>query len=434
MLAEALVYYDQLLVYAGNREEFSSLISWFIERDLLADFQALIKEGAINFYEFAFLTNPFVHAEGNDLYNIVDSSMKEPNYFQRHIIEHEDFIKIFPDSKTHTQFAQILEGRVIEGRVEEFESIIPNAKADYTNPRRISLILQSFLDEIYAIKNLGRAPDVNIDVLQKNENEVKINWNLNLDQIAAKIGIKNIDTRVPASQVLASLPLSGTAHANRLLLAAMYNYADLYLPRPVSIMAGDKLYEASQEETIKTQTIIEGLQHKVEFPDLRYEINNNNIDFKEALSFRKKGQKFRHWLQDESERDRDAIIAYHNEIAKEANYIRGIRKTLQIFGVLGGAVAGVAVGTHVSQEPLMSKFVATVTGSGITLLTNLASKLGAEWKPVVFGKWYIDRIAKIKQTKERVETPINPLGLNRAQRRREQLRHRKLEKKLNRKR
>lgn len=41
-------------------------------------------------------------------------------------------------------------------------------------------------------------------------------------------------------------------------------------------------------------------------------------------------------MDGESGRDRDALIAYHHEVANEAGYTQLARKALKIFGVLGG--------------------------------------------------------------------------------------------------
>ena len=103
------------------------------------------------------------------------------------------------------------------------------------------------------------------------------------------------------------------------------------------------------------------------------------------LYLRKKAKKFRTWLQEESDRDRDAIIAYHNEVAKESGFTNVSRKALNLFGVLGGAAIGASVGGPVGA----------VVGSGAGYVLDIASKLGADWKPVVFGNWYRDRIEKV---------------------------------------
>src|SRR5918999_3939982 len=45
LLAEALVYYDKLLVYPGNRHEFASFVRWFAQRGLINELIALLRDG-----------------------------------------------------------------------------------------------------------------------------------------------------------------------------------------------------------------------------------------------------------------------------------------------------------------------------------------------------------------------------------------------------
>ena len=50
----------------------------------------------------------------------------------------------------------------------------------------------------------------------------------------------------------------------------------------------------------------------------------------------------------ESDRDRDAIIAYHHEVAKESGIVKATRKALNLFGVIGGGALGGALGNVMS--------------------------------------------------------------------------------------
>jgi hypothetical protein len=133
------------------------------------------------------------------------------------------------------------------------------------------------------------------------------------------------------------------------------------------------------------------LNHEVEFPNIRKLVNDGKLNLEEILKIRKGAKKFRNWLQTESERDRNAIIAYHNEVAKEVGIISLGRKTLRMFGILGIPIAEAFI-TKAYPE------TALVTGSvsaGAAYLIDVASKIGEDWKPVVFGNWVRDRIEKV---------------------------------------
>lgn len=361
--------------------------------------------------------------------------MNEPNYFQKSLFENEEFSKIFPNKEIYESFCKTIQDKITEGKADKFSTAVDNAKADYNDLRRRTFMLQSLLNELFLTKNLGSAPLVYCENSADLFGRPIIRWNRDLQVIAENLGMKG-HNNVSAAQMLESFSLSGAAHSNRLLLAAMLNDADLYLPSPLSIITGDKLYEASQEESVKTKFIIESLQgQEVNFPDLRHEINNNNLDFKEVLLIRKEGKVFRKWLQDESERDRDALIAYHNEVANATNFKRNIGKTLQLFGDISGSVASALIGAstvaHPEIGPTTGKVMGVLTGQGIKYLGSLGAKLGEEWKPVVFGKWYTKHIGKIKQFRDERDKLKNPLGIGRVQRREEELNLRKMRKKMN---
>jgi hypothetical protein len=98
-------------------------------------------------------------------------------------------------------------------------------------------------------------------------------------------------------------------------------------------------------------------------------------------------------LQYEGDRDRDAIIAYHHEIAKESGITKLTRKTLSLFGVIGGGATGAAIGSVLSGPE--GGAIGGAAGSSVGYVMEVASKLGSNWKPVVFGNWARDRIEKI---------------------------------------
>ena len=164
----------------------------------------------------------------------------------------------------------------------------------------------------------------------------------------------------------------------------------------MAVLVGDKLYESTQRVS-KTGSVIQELKAKVEFPDVRSLANSGKIDFRYILSIRKKSRKFREWLQQESERDRDAIIAYHNETAREMGLITVGRKSLSILGVIGGSAAGSFLGTTIAGP--VGAAVGGATGSMIGYFADIASKIGGNWKPIVFGNWFRKRIENYLEKK-----------------------------------
>ncbi len=143
----------------------------------------------------------------------------------------------------------------------------------------------------------------------------------------------------------------------------------------------------------KAQDIIETLKSEVEFPDVRSLVNAGKLSFANVLAIRKKAKRFRDWLQTESERDRNAIIAYHNEAAREGGLVGMGRKALKLFSVIGGAAGGAAIETAVGGA--VGGVVGATLGGGAGYVIELASQMNAGWKPVVFGNWMEARIAEL---------------------------------------
>jgi len=65
LLAEALIYYDHVLISVENPVQFSQLISWLVQQGLtVSNIVALFRDGTFGVYDFAFTTNPYVNLDG----------------------------------------------------------------------------------------------------------------------------------------------------------------------------------------------------------------------------------------------------------------------------------------------------------------------------------------------------------------------------------
>lgn len=397
LLAEALLYYDRILFNVANPHLFTELINWFLERGFYAQLIDLLRKETLQVYYYAFYTLPLVHPNGViDLRNINDQVMIQPNSFEKRFLNFEGLRPVFSSNRQFEKFCEVLDGKVIEVKAEEFGlEGINNAWSDFLNPRRSELIMQEILDELYRLKSLGSAPTVKAHVRPgvSRQQLNYVSWNINFEDIAKRLG--------PTLAFSSTLPLSVAAIGNKTIWSASRLGCDLYLPSPISSIVGDKLYEA-EKRIVKTQRVIDQLESEVEFPDLRRLVNEDQITFEEVLSIRKKSKKFRGWLQSGANRDRNALLAYHHEVAKESGFTKAGRKVLKLFGDVGGGAAGAVVGAVIS-EPVTGAAIGGAVGGALSYIFDLGEKLGADWKPVVFGDWYKDRIAKLlnKQSKHK---------------------------------
>lgn len=391
LFAEALIYYDCVLANPTNQPQFAQLLKWFSEQGKLAEFIALVRDGTIKIYDHAFATAAIKKGNTYSIWNMQDEIQVKPNTFEKRFLYHPSVEAVLPPKARHRKkIYDALRDNVIEVKANEFGNVVENARADFGDPRRNTLLIQAFVDELYRFKELGRPPEVLARVATSAKGINRIEWGINFPQLA-KIAGRELNFHE-------GTPLTAGAHSNRLIWSAAQLGCDLYLPQPMSMLVGDKLYE-SAEFVAKAGDVIEELKAAVEFPDVRALVNSGQLGISDILAIRKKAQRFRDWLQSESDRDRDAIIAYHNEIAREAGITRGARKMLKLFGVLGGGAVGALAGGAIAN-PVGGAVVGSAAGGAVGYLADVTSKLGADWKPVVFGDWLRDRIEKALDDRE----------------------------------
>lgn len=382
LFAEALLYYDSVIVNPGNQGHFSLFLKWFIHQNCIEDLYALLEDGTIKIYDYSFSSTAIKKDGTYSLWNIQDSIQSQPNSFEQRFLYHPLIDAAIPKARHRQKLYRTLQGKVIEAKSEEFTNSIENAREDYKKPERNTLIIQAFVNELYRIKRLGKPPTIESSVIASSDNSKHhITWNIDFANLAIEAG--------PNLGFHSGLPLTAGAHSNRLIWSASKLDCDLYLPTPMSSLVGDKIFE-SAERISRSGDIISSLKEEVEFPDIRNLVNSGKMNLSEVIRIRRKSKKFRLWLQDESERDRNAIIAYHHEIAKESGFTRNTRKALNLFGILGGGAIGSALGTAMAGP--LGGAAAGAAGSAFGYLLDVSSALGKDWKPVVFGNWLSDHI------------------------------------------
>lgn len=386
LLAEALVYYDQVYVSAATQKNLAALVQWFAEEGKLPTLFGMLDEGVIRLVDFSFITTGILQGSEYALWNIQDPLQAQPNTFALRYLYNEEIANALPKSRDRERLFKACQGKVVELKAKDFEHGVENARSDLLDPTRSALVIQSLVDEAFRIAEMGPPPTVEATIAPgPGDGRHSITWNINLEEVTNAIG--------PKLGFHLGQPLAAVASCNRLIWAAAGLHSDLYLSRPISRLVGTKLHESSLRLDA-TRDLITELQGEVEFPDVRALVNARQLNLETVLTIRKHGAKFRRWLQSEVERDRNALIAYHHEVAKESGFTRSMRRGLALFGVLGGGALGGAAGEAIGS-PSMGGVVGAGT-AGLAFLIDVASKLGADWRPVVFGNWLRDEVARRK--------------------------------------
>ena len=338
------------------------------------------------------------------IWNIQDPIQEKPNTFEQRFLSHASVQAVLPTGRKRKHFYAALRDRVIEVKSTEFDTAIENARKDHEQPRRNALIIQSFVDELYKFKSLGHPPQIESKVTSSN-GKTNIEWNINFAELT-KLAGKELHFHDQT-------PLNASAISNRLIWSAASMNCDLYLSKPMSIVTGDKLYETGFR-VLKTNSIVDTLQKAVEFPNVRNLVNEAKLNLDDVLLIRNNAGKFRNWLQMEGERDRDALIAYHNEVAKDSGFTKINRSVLNIFGIMSGAVIGSVVESK--MPGLSGAAIGATAAVGTEYLFDIARKINQDWKPIVFGDWMKNRIEfllddlKEKDESENLSSPLHNAG------------------------
>ncbi len=404
LLAEALIYYDRVLLIpvtevpsatvtgpadiaaaSGEpfdrewRRSFVRLIEWFVARGAYPDLVKLFSAGVLSVYHYAFYTIPVLKDGMYSCWNMQDEDEERGNEtFIRRFLSGREFEAIVPRGRHREKLFRALDGHIVELHANQFATAVDNARTDFSDPLRASLAVQCLLDEFRESLPSGLQHDVSAVAVNLGS-KTNLTFNVNFDDISEAVA--PLDFNV-------STPLCGLAHSNRLLWSAAISNCDLYLPTPISRLVNTKLVESNSRRA-RAQGLIETLEIEVAFPNVREMVNSGELGIEDVLRIRSHAGKFRAWLQTQTERDTNALFAYHHEVAQASGLSRAARKTLRMFGSIAAGGVGAGVGA-VTAGPLGAAAGAVVggaAGAAAQFVFDLAGRLDDEWKPVVFGDW-----------------------------------------------
>jgi hypothetical protein len=414
LLAEALIFYDRVLIQVDNAHQFADLVSWLTQQGLKrAEMLRLLRDGSIQVYYYAFSTNPYVEPSTGfikGLYNLQDQVTVSPKSFAKRFLEFEKLRTCFSTLRQYESFCEAAEQKVIEVKAEDIgDEGVMNAWRDFLNPARNALISRKLVGEMYGLRKRGKTPRVKVavnsvrtgadfeqmsagfssgkgSILVRSPGEIggglhELTWSLDLTNLPGLEGDRIVFGT--------TLPLSAAAMANKYVWSASKLKCDLYLPRSIDSIIGDKLFEANQASSksqTKTRTFIRRLELKAAFPDIRSHVNLDKIDFDKVLRFRRnpKTKKFRRFLKKEADVERDALVAYMDEAALASGFTKVRKRILPLLS----AVSGVTGGSIGSTK-------GAIIGGAASYLLNIGANIATDWKPKMFGDWYSAQITKL---------------------------------------
>jgi len=139
LLAEALIYYESVLVNVSSQPQLAELLQWFADRGLYDNFLSLVGEGTVTFYDYSFVTSA-VRVKGKydkyDILNLQDPIQAQPDTFERRFLYHPNVARILPNARARRRLYDAVRGHVIEAKANAFGEAVENASADFADPRR----------------------------------------------------------------------------------------------------------------------------------------------------------------------------------------------------------------------------------------------------------------------------------------------------------
>ena len=248
LFAEALLYYDTVVIAPSTPDVFRDFIHYFQinnEENLLYQ---LFNEGILKIYDYAFISSAIAHKGEFSIWNIQDEKQAKPNSFEERYLYNKEIDCLFDNKNRRKKFYDSIRGNYIEAKANEFENAIENARADYNNIARHELIVQSFINELYQVKKLGTPPEIKVKIDKFDNKKNTIKWNVDFSEISRISGTSlnfNLGT-----------PLTALANSNKHIWSAAKLGCDLYLPSPIASIVMNKLSETSTR-TVKPSSIID---------------------------------------------------------------------------------------------------------------------------------------------------------------------------------
>ena len=377
LLAEALLYYERVYFAISSDEQFAQLVLWFRSQGAAEELIALLRDGILVPYYYAFATLPGTKNNIWSILNVQDEEQANTACFEKRILRSGRFEASTRKASLRERIITEALAHHVEVKASDFGDGLANARADYQDPDRASLLVQVLVDEFYSQLGLIKAPQVRVRAVE-HDGLHRIDWGIDFRIFERKLG--------PALTVHPGTPLAAAAFGTKTIWSAGTLRSDLYVGAPIGDYLQYKLAEGGR--AAKTKLIVDSLVAEVAFPNIRELVNQGRIGFREVSELRSRASRFRKWLRTETDLDRSALIAYHEEIAREAGWKNIGRRILSASGLIAGAAVGAVLGGPLGAAG------GAITGEGVRFVADLASTFDHGWRPVVFGNWARARVER----------------------------------------
>lgn len=373
LLAEAMIFYDRVYFGFSNDEQFARVVSWFKSQGRTTDLISLLSEGTLSPYYYAFYT---LASEVDGVWgviNVQDEEAAASKVFYTRIAESNRVASLVQKRSLLRELINATMHHHVEVKADNFGPALSNAVSDYRDAERAAFLLQIVVDELY--RDLGYISPPKIEAIVREEGPLTtITYNFDFTQFAKKLG--------PSMQFHLGMPLVGASLGVKTLWSAAQLKSDLYVGNPLQQYVNYKLAEGNK--AARSRAIIDQLVAEVDFPDIRDLVNRGAIGVRHVLELRAHAKNFRDWLRNESEFDRNAVIAYLNELAQKSGWRKSFRTAISLTGLFGGAAVAALISDKIGLQAGIAAGAAS--GKAAEYVIELATKVDEGWRPKVFGQ------------------------------------------------
>lgn len=149
LVAEALIFYERVYFAFTTDEQFVRLAEWFQSQGGTNELINLLSDGTLVPYYYAFSTLP---GQKNNIWGVLnlqdEEAGKEP-VFERRVLQSGRLAALIRKASRFEALTKAALSHHVEVKALEFGGALTNAEADYSNPDRAALLMQTIYDELY---------------------------------------------------------------------------------------------------------------------------------------------------------------------------------------------------------------------------------------------------------------------------------------------
>ncbi len=365
-VAEALVYYDKVLLNIDHRKHMHAVLDWFHQTVGTDVFVKLLLSGEVKLYHYAF-SSPPIYDPRMDTYvliNVQEEGDPRSLYMTR-VLGSVD--KYFNTRRTRHKFLDAVESSLVIAKADEFGAAIENARAMTSEGDNMQSLIDSLFSALLEAGVSNIPVNVKVTKNRLSDEKTRFNFDTDLDALGKSMGEEYNFGR--------HTPLAIMSVANRFLWSAAKASSDISVSEPMYGFISDRLDNAIAKCQSGAGNLRE-LSQSIDFPNVRWEVQRGNLSAHDILNLRDSSYDFRRWFHSTTEYGRDIVASYNHDVINKYNLSPMSKKLIKIVTRIVPSVAGGLAGGVIGG-----------LGGGVASIfaDELVGRIIDGWTPKLFG-------------------------------------------------